>query len=92
VSVAGQVSQPTTMLVLVKAEDERLGQLGTMSTVAYRIILAIGLVLLVGGIAGVVLPVLPGWALISLAVPLLVIAAVLRLTTAAKSRASGKSS
>lgn len=49
-----------------------------MTTVAHRTLLAVGLVLLVGGIAGLVLPALPGWLLILLALPFLVAASMPR--------------
>jgi hypothetical protein len=57
-----------------------------MTSVARRFLLAVGLVLLVGGIADLVLPALPGWALILLALPCLAIATILRFTPAAQSR------
>lgn len=61
-----------------------------MTTVARRILLAVGLVLLVGGIAGLTLPVLPSWPLILLALPFLVIVTILRLAAAEQSKAVGK--
>ena len=47
-----------------------------MTTMAHRILLAVGLVLLVAGIAGLILPALPGWPLFLLALPFLVIATI----------------
>jgi len=61
-----------------------------MTTVIQRILLASGLVLLVGGIAGLALPGLSGWPLILLALPALLIAAVLRLVATAGSTTPGK--
>ena len=48
-----------------------------MTTMAHRTLLTVGLVLLVAGIAGLILPALPGWPLFLLALPLLVIATIL---------------
>jgi hypothetical protein len=44
-----------------------------MTTMAHRTLLAVGLVLLVAGIAGPILPALPGWPLFLLTLPFLVI-------------------